>query len=142
MNVSDINVFIDTNVLVYACDSTSGTKQAKALALIEHLKHSAKPCISTQVLQELYSILTSKFRIAAEDAKEVLLLYEKLHVVTVEVKDINDAVDFSKRWQISIWDALILTAAMKAGCSIVYTEDLNDGQTYGSIKVVNPFISR
>ena len=139
MNVSDINVFIDTNVLAYTCDSSSGTKQAKALALIEHLKHSANPCISTQVLQELYSILTSKFRVSAADAKEVLFLYEKLHVVTMEVKDINDAIESSIRWQISIWDALILTSAKKAGCSIVYTEDLNDGQKYGTIKVVNPF---
>ena len=95
MNVSDINVFIDTKFY--------------------------------------------EFRVSAEDAKEVLCLYEKLHVVTMEVKDINDAIESSIRWQISIWDALILTSAKKAGCSVVYTEDLNDGQKYGTIKVVNPF---
>ena len=131
--------FIDTNVLAYACDDSSPTKKRVARELLDRFPKEAPPCISTQVLQELYSTLTRKIRVAAENAKELLLFYENFNVVTVTVDDINTAVDTSIRWQVSIWDALILTSAKKAGCSVVYTEDLNDGQKYGSVKAVNPF---
>jgi predicted nucleic acid-binding protein len=60
-------------------------------------------------------------------------------IIQTDVDDIEDAIAASIRWQISFWDALIITAAQKSECSTVYSEDLNDGQKYGSVKIVNPF---
>ena len=53
--------------------------------------------------------------------------------------DINRAIDGSLVWQISFWDALILTSARKAHCTVLYSEDLSDGQVYDTVRVVNPF---
>ena len=55
---------------------------------------------------------------------------------------ILDALDIEKRYQISFWDALIVQAAQSSGAEVLYSEDLADGQHYGSIRVLNPFVDR
>ena len=72
-------------------------------------------------------------------AKRILHTFRHMETVLIDREDIVRAIDGSVIWQISFWDALILTAASKARCSIVYSEDLNDGQAYGDVRVVNPF---
>lgn len=53
--------------------------------------------------------------------------------------DVLDAIDGSVRWQVSFWDAMLLTTAAKVGAGVLWTEDLNDGQSYGTVTVRNPF---
>jgi predicted nucleic acid-binding protein len=56
--------------------------------------------------------------------------------------DVLSAIDAAARWQVSFWDAMILTAAIRAGAATVWSEDLNDGQVYDGVVVRNPFSSR
>ena len=134
-----MNAFFDTNVLAYASDDSEPVKKQIVQNLLNTFTLDNPPCISKQVLLELFNTLTKKFRVPAEKAKKIVLLYEKFRVTMITIDDINNAMDFAVRWQLAIWDAMILYAAQKAGCSVVYSEDFNTGQKYGSVKVINPF---
>lgn len=134
-----IKSFLDTNVLAYACDDGCPAKRDTARALLQKLARVAPPCVSTQVLQEFYVTVTRKMGVDPLQAKRILHSFRHLETVLIDGEDINHAIDGSVAWQISFWDALILTAARKAHCSVVYSEDLNDGQVYDSIRVLNPF---
>lgn len=131
-------VFIDTNVLVYAGDATYPDKRHVAREILA--KHGSRVVISTQVLQEYFWVATRKLDVEPLRAKGVIQSASAtFEVVTVTTDLIERAVDGSILWQISLWDALILTSADRAACSTVYSEDLNDTQRYGSVTVVNPF---
>jgi len=131
--------FLDTNVVVYASDHNSPVKQRIARKLINEFSKAEPPCVSTQVLQEFYSIVTQKLGLEPRMALMLVKSFRVWEIMRTDADDVEDAIEASIRWQVSIWDALILTSAKKAGCAVVYTEDLNDGQKYGSVKAVNPF---
>jgi len=130
--------FIDTNVLVYAGDDDTPTKQHIARTLIA--QQSGRAVVSTQILQEYFVAATRKLGIVPLRAKEVLhatrIAFETI-VVTPEI--INRAVDGSILWQVSFWDALVFACAEDAACTVVFSEDLNSGQRYGGVRVENPF---
>ncbi|HXB02250.1 MAG TPA: PIN domain-containing protein [Opitutaceae bacterium] len=132
-------VFIDTNVLVYAQDSGQLRKRARSRALIEELVHSGDGVISTQVLQEFYVASTRKLGVAPLAAKAVLKTFAAFETVQVSPELIQEAVDCSILNELSFWDALIIAAASAAGCGVLYSEDLNTGQTILGVKVENPF---
>jgi predicted nucleic acid-binding protein len=132
-------VFIDTNVLVYAQDSGQWRKRARSRALIEELVHSGDGVISTQVLQEFYVASTRKLGVAPLAAKAVLKTFAAFETVQVSPELIHEAVDCSILNELSFWDALIIAAASAAGCVVLYSEDLNTGQTILGVKVENPF---
>ena len=67
--------------------------------------------------------------------------WEADHIVPVADgggESILEAIDLESRYQISFWDALVVQAAQASGVETLYSEDLSDGQTYGSVKVINP----
>ena len=132
-------VFLDTNVLAYACDQDQPAKRDVAREVMAHGDPGIPPCISTQVMQEFYVTATRKLNVAPLRAKDLLSSFRHMELVTVDVTDINRAIDGNILWQISFWDALIIVAAQKARCEILYTEDLNDGQFYDLVRVCNPF---
>jgi len=132
-------IFIDTNVLVYAQDSGQLRKRARSRALIEELVHSGDGVISTQVLQEFYVASTRKLGVAPLAAKAVLKTFAAFETVQVSPELIQEAVDCSILNELSFWDALIIAAASAAGCGVLYSEDLNTGQTILGVKVENPF---
>jgi predicted nucleic acid-binding protein len=132
-------VFIDTNVLVYAQDSGQLRKRARSRALIEELVHSGDGVISTQVLQEFYVASTRKLGVTPLAAKAVLKTFGAFETVQVSPELIQEAVDCSILNELSFWDALIIAAASAAGCVVLYSEDLNTGQTILGVKVENPF---
>jgi predicted nucleic acid-binding protein len=133
--------FCDTNVFVYAYDMTAGTKREQAARLLRRLWQLGEGVVSVQVLQELFVVLTSKIPqpLSAQDARTIVSDLRTWRVVEPGHQDVLDAIDLSGRRQVSFWDAMILTAAIGAGASIVWSEDLNDGQTYDSTTVRNPF---
>ncbi len=131
--------FLDTNILVYAADRSEPAKRKTARDLISHLTQHGTPCLSTQVAQEFFVTLTRKMEVAPLVARDLVLSLKGFEQVVVDFEDIQSAMDGHILWKISFWDALILTAARKAQCSVLYTEDLNDGQTFGGVRVVNPF---
>jgi predicted nucleic acid-binding protein len=133
--------FCDSNVIVYAHDRSAGTKHPAQL-LIARLLATDLGSLSVQVLQEVYVTLTRKLHPAfsAADARLVVDDLSKWpSVVEPTRRDVLDAINGSMRWGVSFWDALILVAANRAGASIVWTEDLNDGQRYDDVTVRNPF---
>jgi len=132
--------FVDTNILMYAHDSSAGEKHERAKALVEVLWRDRTGVVSTQVLQELTVNLRRKAGrpLDTRATREIVADYLTWQVVVNGGESILDALDLSERYQISFWDALVLHAAHTSGAEVLYSEDLSHGQTYGSVRVVNP----
>ncbi|MGB2715417.1 MAG: PIN domain-containing protein [Vicinamibacterales bacterium] len=132
--------FVDTNILMYAHDSSAGEKHERAKALLEVLWRDRTGVVITQVLQELTVNLRRKAGrpLDARATREIVADYLTWQVVVNGGESILDALDLEERYQISFWDALVLHAAHASGAEVLYSEDLSHGQTYGSVRVVNP----
>ncbi len=133
-------VFIDTNVWLYAFMEDSQGKKERALSVIS--KNSGNIVISTQVLIEISANLLKK---TDYDEKDVSIVVERLsyvyHISLVDVQTILKALDIRKKYKYSFWDSLIIASALIAGCSILYTEDMQHSQLIdGSLRIVNPFL--
>lgn len=132
-------VFVDTNILVYAYDSSTGKKQDIAAALVARLWDSpVLPAVSVQVLQELFVTLTKR-GVAIRDAENIIRAYLEWDVIDNTATSLISAIAEQKKFKLSFWDASILSAARSAACSELLTEDFNAGQNYGGIVTVNPF---
>lgn len=140
MNYMSDKFFVDTNILVYAHDRGAGVKHERARSLIESLWNSGGGVLSTQVLQELCVSLRRKTAhpLSIEQLRRLLQDYMSWDVVFNTAESILEALVIEHRYNISFWDALIIQAAGSSGATIVYSEDLADGQTYGPLRVVNP----
>jgi predicted nucleic acid-binding protein len=140
MNYMSDKFFVDTNILVYAHDRGAGIKHERARSLIESLWNSGGGVLSTQVLQELCVSLRRKTAhpLSIEQLRRLLQDYMSWDVVINTAESILEALVIEHRYNISFWDALIIQAAGSSGATIVYSEDLADGQTYGPLRVVNP----
>ncbi len=133
--------FIDTNILIYAYDSSAGTKHERARALLESLWESGGGCLSIQVLQEFYVNVTRKVAhpLDIETARQIIADLGEWPTHSPDVTDVLAAIEVQQRYGLSFWDSLILASAAKLGCGVVLSEDLNAGQDYGGVRVVNPF---
>jgi predicted nucleic acid-binding protein len=136
--------FVDTNILMYAHDTAAGEKHQRAKALVEELWATRAGVVSTQVLQELTVNLRRKTKkpLDAKATREVVSDYLAWQVVVNSGESILEALDFETRYQVSFWDALVIQAAHAAGAEILYSEDLSDGQRYGTVVVKNPVAQR
>lgn len=132
-------VFIDTNVLVYAHDLDAGEKHDMAKQLLVGLWQSKPlPWVSIQVLQELLVTLRRR-GVPAAAARETVDAYTRWRVVENDVGLLRKGMAEMERWQLSFWDGLILAAARRAHVQTILSEDLSDTQDYGGIRVQNPF---
>ena len=132
--------FVDTNILMYAHDITAGEKYHRAKAVVEDLWRAGSGVVSTQVLQELCVNLRRKAKrpLDTKSTRDLISDYLTWQVVVNAEDSILAALDLEERYQISFWDALVVQAAQTAGADVLYSEDLSDGQMYGSVRVVNP----
>ena len=132
--------FIDTNVLLYARSGASEDREKKQVAL----SLLAQPGIgfSAQVFQEFYQAAVCKKRLdmTHADAVAVLCSLAPFPVLPVTRELVLAAADLRERCQLSYWDAAIVAAARELGCHTLYSEDLNPGQSYNGVEVVNPFL--
>ena len=137
-----MKAFVDTNVLVYAYDRAAGSKHVRARELLEELWTSGRGVLSTQVLQEFYVNVLRKTRppVPPEDARTLVADYLAWDPVVNDGAAVLEAVDASRRHQLSYWDALLVVAADRSGASVLYSEDFNHGQKFGSVQVLNPFL--
>lgn len=131
--------FVDTNVLVYAASNAVADQARRELAL--ELLDRPDLALSVQVLAEFYSVATSKNKLNLTHDEAVVLLTSlaRIPVCPITRELVMDAVELRQRCQISYWDAAIITAAKQTGCTTVYSEDLNPGQHYDGVTVINPF---
>lgn len=134
-----MTLFFDTNVLVYCTDSAAPFKQQRARQLVTQASLDGNAWISTQVLIELFNVLTRKQKIPATLARNLALSYCAWSVVDSDVTLVGAAMETSTRQHLSIWDAMVIEAARRSGASTLYTEDLTHGQRFGAMTVVNPF---
>ena len=132
--------FFDTNVLVYLFDETDDAKREKAELLIQQALANETGCISYQVVQETVNVITRKFHAAPEKVRQLL------DGVLVPLWQINPTqtlyrhgLDLQTQYRFSFYDSLIIAAALEAGCTCLYSEDLQDGQQIQELTIQNPF---
>jgi predicted nucleic acid-binding protein len=133
--------FVDTNILMYAHDTAAGEKHERAKGVFEALWSDRSGAVSTQVLRELCVNLRRKTAKPPdiEATRDIVTDYLTWHLVVNGGVSILDALEIEQRYRVSFWDALVIAAAQECGANVLYSEDLSDGQMYGSIRVVNPF---
>ncbi len=134
-------VFFDTNVLVYAHDTGAPEKKERSRSLLFQSMRDNTGVVSPQVLGEFFVTVTQKIKkpISASHAKMEIELLSVMATVDLDASLVREAVDCKIQWQLSYWDALIIAAAMRAGCTTIYSEDLSNGRTYGTVTVQNPY---
>lgn len=133
--------FVDTNILIYSV-STLPAESAKAERAAEILQ-ADDLALSVQVLQEFYTQATRPSRprpLSHVEATEFIARWLRFPIQPMTLAIFQAAVATRERWQLSYWDAAILEAARAAGCREVLSEDLNAGQDFGGLRVVNPFV--
>ena len=133
--------FVDTNVLIYAEDRDSKAKHEIARDLVVRLWDERSGVLSVQVLQEFYVNVTRKLKKPLSSAKALEVVEEYLTWTVVENtgKLLTTAIELQQKAHLSFWDAMVVQAAIDSGCDTLYSEDLSDGQRFGSLTVVNPF---
>ena len=134
-------VFVDTNILVYAHDLDAGDKYGLAGDIVSKLWESRNGVLSTQVLQEFYVTLTRKVSspLSKLEARKLVQKYSHWQVVLNDPSMISQASEIEESYNISFWDALIVSAAYSQNVPTILTEDLNHGQIIEGILIKNPF---
>jgi predicted nucleic acid-binding protein len=131
--------FLDTNILLYAYDLDAPAKRAVALRLVEQAWRSpGETAVSVQVLQELHVNL-EKRKVPRAEVGQIIRDHAQWPVVDNTMELLLAALGEQARWQISLWDALIVAAARASGATELISEDLNHGQDYGGVRVIDPF---
>jgi len=130
--------FVDTNVVVYAFDRADPVKQRIAIELLES---DDRLVLSTQVLLETWWVLTRRLAepLKESEASRVIDELSSLPVVATDPQLVQQAIRINRRFNIAIWDALVIEAARAAGCTTVLSEDLQTGQDFDGVRIKNPF---
>ena len=131
-------IFIDTNIIIYANDRRNPDKQNRARSVVVELLRNGRGVISTQVLQEYANIAISKLNQPEEVVLRQLKILETMEIIHQTPRMIRRSIELRKVYSINFWDACIIANAEAAECDLLYSEDLNTGQFYSGIKVVNP----
>ena len=132
--------FLDTNILLYGYDLNAPEKRAVAQSFIERAwTETGRTAISVQVLQEFYVNFIRKGQPPA-DASALIGDFSLWPVIDNSLALFRLGISIQARWQLSLWDAMIVAAAQASGASELLTEDLNHGQDYGGVRAINPFL--
>ena len=131
--------FLDTNVLIYSIDGKDPTKQVVAREIVVSAVRGGGFLISAQVLNEFSNIALLKLKLSVEEVRKFVSFFSRIGAVSLESRWTDAALLLKQRYETQFFDSLLLAAAQENGCDEILTEDLNDGQMYGSVKAVNPF---
>ena len=134
--------FLDTNVLVYTFDDRAPAKQQRARQLVAEALATRRGLVSTQVVQEFLNVARSRFErpLTPDDCRAYLAgVLRPLCEVFPTLALYESALDLAERWRYAFYDSLILAAALEAGCEVLYSEDLQDGQRIGDLRIEDPF---
>lgn len=135
------SVFVDTNVLVYAAtsDNRQTGKHDAAVELLDGLTKS-DVYISTQVINEFYSILLKNHIDEASIREKISITLREMRLVILRLSTIELCWQLRDRYRYSYWDSMILATALEKGCGIIYTEDMQNQQLIDAkLRIVNPF---
>ncbi len=133
-------VFVDTNILIYAHDRDAGKKRDLAAAALERLWAERTGRLSVQVLQEFHVTVTGKLATGRASAREIIRTYSPWVQHPTSPDTVLRASEIAELAQLSFWDALIVASAEQCGAALLYTEDLNAGQSIAGVEIVNPLV--
>ena len=137
-----MTTFFDTNILVYAVDAGDPARKEIAIERFARAVKDDSIVLSTQVLQEFYSITTRKLRppLSAREAASQVGQLCAFDVVGSTAESVLAAVELQQKHHLSWWDALILEAALRANADVLVSQDGQHGQRFGKLVVENPFL--
>jgi len=138
-----VEVFVDTNILLYTIDEDPAAAAKRQRA--QQLLLTVPWCWSVQVAAEFFVNATSPkrpFRLTSDSAMALVDIWLSMPTLAMTPDVFRAAMEIHQRHGISYWDAAIIAAAKAMGCRTVYSEDLRDGQIYEGVAVVNPFLTR
>jgi predicted nucleic acid-binding protein len=130
-------VFIDTNVLLYYYTSSEVVKRERVVSLASE----NSIVVSTQVLSEMANVLSRKFANSWASIRDAVQeVSESFEVTTITESTVEQACSIAERHRMSYYDSLIVGAALEAGCSLLYSEDMHNGLVIESkVTILNPF---
>ncbi len=137
-----VECFIDTNLFIYQLEVNDDRKSAIAERIIRQGILSGNACISFQVLQECLNTVLRKAEIplGTEDARIYLeTVLSPLFRVSASIPLYQSALDIQSRYRYGFYDALIIAAGLAAGCTHLYSEDMQHGQRIEGLTIENPF---
>lgn len=134
-----VRVFVDTNVVVYRFDSSEPDKQSVAQQWLDRLWAARAGRVSTQVLHESYATLTRKLGMPKAEARQIVRALQAWDPVMLDEGVLNRAFHLEDRWSLAWWDSLIVAAAFASGAAYLLSEDLQSGQDFDGVKVIDPF---
>ena len=134
-----VRSFFDTNLLIYADAGDEPEKQECALGLIKKHRLAGTGVVSTQVLQEYANVALRKLGLPSPLVMARLDFYAHFDVIATTPALISAAVELHTSRGVQFYDALILQAAAASGCSLLLSEDMQDGAVLNGVKIVNPF---
>ena len=138
--IAGADVFLDTNILIYAALGSvdEPAKYDRALELL-----TRRFGTSGQVLAEFYVTVQRKGArpLTPEEAQEWVFRLSKKPFQPIDYRVVRSGIENAQRYMISYWDGAIIAAAERLGAKVLYSEVLTHGQTYGSVRVENPFLS-
>ncbi len=134
--------FLDTNIFIYSFDQSSPSKARRSVNLIREAIDRRKGVVSFQVVQEFFNVALRRFATpmtTAEAAQYLATTFQPLLSVQSSERLYNRAFQIDSH-RLSWYDSLIVAAALESHSDVLLTEDLQDGQKFGSLIVRNPFI--
>ena len=134
--------FLDTNVFVYSFDRDSTAKARRAIQLIHEAVSTRKGMVSYQVVQEFFNVALRRFSqpmTVAEAEQYLATVFRPLMAVHSSQALLSEGLRLKGNHGLSWYDALIVAAAMEAGCKVLYSEDLQSGMRFGDLRIENPF---
>ena len=142
MSADRAREFLDTNILVYAYDSSAGEKHGNAVGLLTKLVMEGSAVLSIQVLQELFVVLTRKLPkpLSLNHAASTIGDLTALPVHAPQASDVLAAVEVQRRLRLSFWDAMIIQSASQLSCRVIWSEGFAAGRRYDGIEMRNPFV--
>lgn len=133
-------LFVDTNILIYALDPAEPVKRGTSADLLRRTINNHTLVLSPQNLNECYQVLIQRRRLVSEAAARAYLTYLMPWCIAP-----LDARTTAKAWAVqdeaglAWWDALLVAAALMAGCKLFISEDMQDGQLISGMRIANPF---
>jgi predicted nucleic acid-binding protein len=133
--MSEADSFFDTNVLLYLL-SKDAAKADRAEALV-----ATGGVVSIQVLNEFASVASRKLAMTIPEIREILSTIQGVCIVKpLDIETHKLGLELAERYGFSIYDGMIVAAAVRAECTILYTEDLQQGQMIAKLQIRNPFV--
>ena len=134
--------FLDTNIFVYSLGGTPANKARRAAQLVREGVDSRNGIISYQVAQEFFNVAFRRFAppmTLAEAEQYLASVFRPMLAVQSSQALLADALRLYERYRLSWYDSLIVAATLEAQCGVLYSEDMGHGQTFGDLRIDNPF---